>query len=145
MGQKRDERKRGEVGLQRSDNYNPALFIFTVAVSRASNQASPRHIVRMYTRRMWIEEMFGDMKGHGFDLEPTHLDDQDRISRLVLGVCIAYVWLIALGSWVIKRGFRHLIDLKSRRDKSYFCLGWDWLERCLLYQMPIPIHFAPVF
>lgn len=110
----------------------------------SNRPASARHIIRMYKRRMWIEEMFGDMKGHGFDLETTHLDDPDRISRLVLGVCIAYVWLIALGSWVVKSGYRHLIDLKSRRDKSYFRLGWDWLERCLLHQTPIPLRFTPI-
>ena len=34
--------------------------------------------------------MYGDMKGHGFDLEATHLDDADRISRLVLAVCSRY-------------------------------------------------------
>jgi hypothetical protein len=35
--------------------------------------------------------------------------------------------LITLGSWVIKRGFRHFVDPLSRRDKSYFRLGCDWL------------------
>ncbi len=29
--------------------------------------------LRAYARRMWIEEMFGDMKNHGFYLESTML------------------------------------------------------------------------
>ena len=66
-----------------------------------------------------------------------------RISRLVLGICIVFVWLITLGSWVVKRGYRHLLDHKSRRDKSYFRIGWDWIERC--FDLPVPIHFSPYF
>lgn len=110
-----------------------------------SNRAGTRQLIRRYRIRMWIEEMFGDMKGHGFDLEATHLADADRISRLVLAVCLTFVWVITLGSWVVKRGFRHLIDHKSRRDKSYFRLGWDWMERCLRLNHPVPIRFSPCF
>jgi len=110
-----------------------------------SNQADTRLVIRRYRIRMWIEEMYGDMKGHGFDLEATHLADADRISRLVLAVCLTFVWFITLGSWVVKRGWRHLLDHKSRRDKSYFRLGWDWMERCLRLNEPVPIRFSPCF
>jgi hypothetical protein len=87
--------------------------------------------------------MFGDMKSNGFDLEMTRLRDAQRIQRLMLGVCIAYVWLVALGSWVIKNGHRHLIDRKDRRDKSYFRLGWDWLAHCLRLGRPAPLWLKP--
>ena len=109
-----------------------------------SNQPGRMKIVSLYRVRMWTEEMYGDMKGHGFDLEATHLDHVDRISRLVLVACLSFVWLITLGGWVVKRGLRHLIDHKSRRDKSYFRLGWDWLARCLRLSEPIPIRFTPI-
>lgn len=108
-----------------------------------SDQAGDRHLLRHYKRRMWIEEMYGDMKGHGFDLEATHLDDADRITRLVLGVCIVFIWFISLGSWVVKRGLRHFIDRKDRRDKSYFRLGWDWLKRCQRLNQPFVLCFCP--
>jgi len=109
-----------------------------------SDQAlSARCLLKHYRIRMWIEEMYGDMKGHGFDLEATHLADTDRISRLVLGVCLAFLWLICLGSWVVKRGFRHYIDRKDRRDKSYFRLGLDWLKRCWRLNQPVKLHFRP--
>lgn len=110
-----------------------------------SNQANTQVLIRRYRTRMWIEEMYGDMKGHGFDLEATHLADADRISRLVLAVCLTFVLFITLGSWVVKRGWRHLLDHKSRRDKSYFRLGWDWMERCLRLNKPVPIRFLPCF
>ena len=104
-----------------------------------------RRPIQLYGVRMWTEEMYGDMKGHGFDLEDTHLLHADRISRLVLAVCIAFVWLITLGSWVVKRGLRHYVDVKSRRDKSYFRIGWDWIDRCLRLDKPFRIHFLPYF
>lgn len=99
--------------------------------------------LRQYRVRMWTEELYGDLKGHGFDLEATHLDDISRLSRLVLGVCLVYVWLISLGSDVVKRGRRHLVDRRSRRDKSYFRIGWDYLEHRIRLGEPIPIRFAP--
>lgn len=101
------------------------------------------NLIRTYKVRMWVEEMYGDLKGHGFDLEATHLNDTDRISRLVLAACITFVWLITLGSWVVKRGFRHFVDRKDRRDKSYFRIGWDWLEDCLRLGRPLRLHFKP--
>lgn len=101
------------------------------------------NLIRRYKIRMWTEEMYGDMKGHGFDLEATHLDDPDRLSRLFLAVAITFVWFISLGSWVVKRGFRHLIDRKDRRDKSYFRLGWDWLKYCQRQDQPLKLVFVP--
>lgn len=108
-----------------------------------TDQAGGHQIIHLYRLRMWVEEMYGDMKGHGFDLEATHLQDVDRIARLVLAVCLTFVWLVALGSWVVKRGLRHFVDHKSRRDKSYFRIGWDWLARCLRLDKPFPFRFIP--
>ncbi len=108
-----------------------------------TDQAATWRTIRTYKIRMWIEEMYGDMKGHGFDLEATYMQDPDRLSRLVLGVCLVYVWLIALGSWVVKNGKRHLVDRRDRRDKSYFRLGWSWLKRCLAQGQSLRPRFAP--
>ncbi|HXF61057.1 MAG TPA: hypothetical protein VNK95_05535 [Caldilineaceae bacterium] len=87
------------------------------------------------------------LMGHA-DLETlqTYLNlnqDEKRIERLVLGVCLTFVWLIALGSWIVKHGLRHFVDHKSRRDKSYFRIGWDWLARCLRLGDPFPFRFRP--
>ena len=90
-----------------------------------SDRKGTQALLRLYRIRMWTEEMYGDFKGHGFDLESTHLDDEDRIARLVLGVCLTFVWLITLGSRVVKNGKRHFVDRKDRRDKSYFRIGLD--------------------
>lgn len=109
----------------------------------ASNRPVSYQTLRRYSIRAWTEALYGDLKGHGFDLEATHMRAPERLERLVLGVCWAYVWLIALGSWVVKRGWRHLVDRRDRRDRSYFRIGWDYLEHCLRLGQSIPVRFEP--
>lgn len=110
-----------------------------------TDQTADLSTVRLYRKRMWVEELFGDLKGHGFDLETTYLRDLDRLSRLVLATMIVYTWLLALGSRLVKRGLRYLVDRRDRRDKSLFRIGWDWIERCLALDKPILLTFKPVF
>jgi hypothetical protein len=109
----------------------------------ATDVEATQFTIQTYKMRMWIEEMYGDMKGHGFDLKMTYMRDPDRLSRLVLGVCWVYVWLVSLGSWVVKNGVRRLVDRKDRRDKSYFRLGWSWLKHCLAQGQSLKLRFAP--
>jgi hypothetical protein len=97
----------------------------------ATNLSSSREALCAYKKRMWIEGMFTDFKGHGFDLESTRLRRFGRLSRLTLAVAMLYVWLVAYGAKVIKRGQRRLVDRSDRRDHSLFRLGYNMLDRCL--------------
>ena len=97
----------------------------------ATDLPSSREALLGYKRRMWIEEMFADFKGHGFDLESTRLRRFGRLSRLTLAVAMLYVWLVVYGAEVVKRGKRGLVDRSDRRDHSLFRLGLNMLERCL--------------
>ena len=89
-----------------------------------------------------IEEMFGDMKGHGFDLESTHLRNFLRLSRLTLMVVLLYVWLLSFGSRIIKSGQRRLVDRNDRRDYSLFRIGWHMADRRLINEQPFQISFT---
>jgi hypothetical protein len=111
----------------------------------ATNLSSRRDTLAAYRRRMWIEEMFGDMKSNGFDLESTHLRHFLRLSRLTLAVALLYVWLISTGSKAIKDGQRHLVDRAERRDLSIFQIGLRLVERCLTNALPVSIRLRPVF
>jgi hypothetical protein len=46
---------------------------------------------------MWTEDLHGDLKKHGFDLEITMLHDFLRLSRFTLAVAFLNVWLISIG------------------------------------------------
>lgn len=111
----------------------------------ATNLPDAQTTKRHYKWRMWIEEMFGDFKSNGADLEKSHLRHFLRLSRLTLVVAILYVWLIAFGASTIKRGNRHLVDRVDRRDLSIFRIGYDMLERCLINNLHISIRDVPYF
>jgi hypothetical protein len=111
----------------------------------ATNLLCPQAALMLYRRRMWLEEMFGDMKGHGFDLEASHLQHFLRLSRLTLAICLLYLWLVATGEHVMATGQTHEVDRTDRRDLSIFRIGWDFIERCLALNDPIPVAFVPNF
>lgn len=111
----------------------------------ATNLPTMKAGLAAYRWRMWIEEMFGDFKKHGFDLESTHLRHFLRLSRLTLAVALLYVWLVAFGSQVIKNGRRRLVDRSDRRDLSIFRIGYDTVNRCMTNSLPFSIRLAPYF
>lgn len=111
----------------------------------ATNFDTPRATLRAYRRRMWIDEMFGDFKKHGFDLESTRLRHFFPLSRLTLAVALLYIWLVAFGSQTIKNGKRRLVDRSNRRDLSIFRIGFDMLEWCLANGECISIRLIPYF
>lgn len=108
----------------------------------ATNMSDPKLVLQSYQRRMWIEEMFGDLKKHGFDLESTMLRTAEHLSRLTLVVAYLFDWLISAGTKVINLGQRHLVDRKDRRDLSLFQIGWRFIERQLLRLLPFPLSLC---
>jgi hypothetical protein len=98
--------------------------------------------LKAYGRRMWIEEMFGDLKRHGFDLESTMLHHADRLSCLTLAVVLLYVWSVSTGSRTIHEGRRHLVDRKDRRDLSIFQIGLRFIDRQLINALPIHLSLC---
>jgi hypothetical protein len=108
----------------------------------ATNLPDQQMTLKAYARRMWIEEMFGDMKGHGFDLERTMLRHADKLSRLTLAVALLYVWSISIGSKTIKNGQREQVDRKDRRDLSVFQIGLRFIERLLTNSLPCPVNLC---
>jgi len=107
----------------------------------ATNLLDARQARHAYQRRMWIEEMFGDLKGHGFDLEASRLQHFLHLSRLTLAVCLIYAWLMHIGQRTIKIGQRHIVDRHDRRDLSVFRIGWYLIEKRLALQQDFMVAF----
>lgn len=110
----------------------------------ATNLPTANLAWRVYKRRMWIEELFGDLKRQGFDLASTHLQHVARLSRLTLAVALLYLWCLSLGSRLIKNGQRPWVDRADRRDLSLFQIGWRWLQRRLTNALSIRIPLCPI-
>jgi hypothetical protein len=94
-------------------------------------------------RRMWIETVFRDWQSGGFHLDRSGITDRDRLTRLLLPLAIAYLWLVSLGRLVVKKGWRRLIDDGTSKVWHYslFQLGVGWKERLSSYTLAIPVLF----
>jgi hypothetical protein len=125
------------LGLWQPNESEPWLLV--------TNLGHARDALRLYRHRMWIEALFADFKNNGFDLEAVRLHHFLRLSRLVLAVALLYVWLIAFGSSIVKRGQRALVDRKDRRTLSLFRIGFDSLERCLVNGDAFSFRLLPYF
>lgn len=109
----------------------------------ATNLPECGEALSCYRRRMWIEEMFADFKGHGFDLQSTQLRRFSRLSRLTLAVAMLYVWLVEHGARVIKQGQRRMVDRSDRREHSVFRLGCNMVDRRLAQATRPSVRLLP--
>ena len=84
----------------------------------------------VYSWRFWIEALFADFKGRGFHLAHTRIRDPKRLSRLLLAAAIAFLWALAVGSFVFHSPKQRLVDRNDRTDRSFFQLGYRTIKRC---------------
>ncbi len=119
----------------KDDNGKPLLRAVMTNLS-----ATPRTKQRG-RKRMWIETGFRDWQSGGFHLDQTGIQDRERLVRLLIPVLIAYIWVVSIGRWVVKRGYRRLIDHGAARAWRYslFQLGGGWLERLHSYHRVPPV------
>lgn len=107
----------------------------------ATDESAGAQTLRDYGKRMWIDEMFSDFKGRGFHLDKTHIEEAERLERLILGVALVYVWLTHLASGLVKRGQRKQVDKGFARQLSYFQIGLRWCQHCQAHGMLLPLAF----
>lgn len=59
-----------------------------------TNMKSPADACDYYSKRFRIETFFSDQKSRGFNIHKSHLSDPERLSRLMIAACLAYLWII---------------------------------------------------
>ena len=106
-----------------------------------SNMATAEEACRLYEKRFRIETFFSDQKSRGFHIHKSHISDVQRLSRLLIAACLAYIWIVYLGSVWEKDQWRHRIHRSKRCDLSLFQLGLRLLEYFLHEELPIPVQF----
>ena len=74
------------IGWWAEDNEEPIYLV--------TNLKSPSLACRYYSKRFRIETFFSDQKSRGFNIDKSHLSDPDRLSRLLMAACLAYIWII---------------------------------------------------
>src|SRR5262249_8055495 len=81
-----------------------------------SNRATAEEACRLYEKRFRIETFFSDQKSRGFHLHKSHMSDVQRLSRLLIAACLAYIWVVYLGSVCEKDQWRPIIHRRKRCD-----------------------------
>lgn len=117
-----------------SDRYDGPLYLVT-------NLSSSYRACKSYRSRFHIETLFSDQKSRGFHIHKSHLSDPARLARMLLAACLAYLWVICQGLWLIAEKKTGLIDRTDRIDKSLFRLGLDWIK----YALKRNLDLVPVF
>ena len=86
---------------------------------------------RWYQKRWSIETFFSDQKSRGFHLHKSHLANPQRLMRLMMAACLAYIWMIYLGCMALVDGWVGLIHRNNRCDWSLFQLGMRLYKSCI--------------
>lgn len=128
--------------------YGPVMVIawwgarYKEPIYLVSNMTSVQRACDWYRKRMHIETFFSDQKSRGFQLDRSHLSDPERVARLMLAACLAYLWVICLGTVARSENWLPMIHRRSRCDLSLFQLGLRLLNYLLNHDQSIPSSFA---
>ena len=129
------------------DAYGPVMVLCCWAKGEAeplylvSNLSLAEEAIKYYKKRFRIETFFSDQKSRGFNIQKSHIDDPQRLSRLLIASCLAYIWIVYLGSLAKKEGWQGIIHRRKRCDLSLFRLGLQLLEHFLNEGFTIPVQF----
>ena len=107
--------------------YIAALRLEDGSLLVVATQKAPQSAIADYAKRWSIETLFGILKSRGFRLEDTHLQDGERLSKLLALLTLALCWAVLTGEWLHQL---KPIALKKhgRRAKSLFRYGFDYLR-----------------
>ncbi len=72
-----------------------------------------------YAKRFRIETLFSDAKSRGFNLHQSHISDPERLARLMIAACLAYIWIIYLGVIAKRDDWVKIIHRTDRCDLSF--------------------------
>lgn len=85
-----------------------------------------------YEKRWQIETMFKALKTSGFNIEKTHLQNLERIEKLVSIIFIAFTWCYLVGIHVHQNIKPIYIKKHGFKAKSLFKYGLDFIANFLL-------------
>lgn len=103
-----------------TDAKGELLFLFGTAKAKFLDQ--------LYRKRWTIETLFHAFKSRGFNLEGTHLKDNDRLKKLVALVAMAFAFCISLGIFRHEKETPIKTKNHKRKAKSFFRYGLDFLR-----------------
>ncbi len=82
------------------DAYGPIMVLccwakgYQEPLYLVSTMATAEEARRLYQKRFYIETFFSDQKSRGFHSHKSHISDVQRLSRLFIAACLAYIWIV---------------------------------------------------
>lgn len=128
--------------------YGPILVIawwhpdYKDPIYLVSNFELGEEAIYWYRKRFRIETFFSDQKSRGFHLHKSHIADPQRLARLMIAACLAYIWIICLGIIAKRDHWTAVIHRTDRCDLSLFQLGLRLLDHFLNEKLYIPFYFS---
>lgn len=98
-----------------------------------------------YRHRMDIEASFRDDKSAGFAWDASRIRDPAHMDRLLLVLQLAAAFVLAQGAFVLRHGYRRVLERPDRRSLSLFALGLRWLDRARSHLVPLTTSLALPF
>jgi hypothetical protein len=96
-----------------------------------SDESAELKTVEEYGLRFDIEENFLDDKSNGFQLESSLIRSAKALERLCFVLAMTTLYLVSVGTSVVKKGHRRLVDPHWFRGLSYLKIGWNWVNYAL--------------
>src|SRR5256712_3179605 len=84
------------------DAYGPVMVLscwakgYQEPLYVVSNMDDAEEACRYDQKRFCIETFFSDQKSRGFHIHQSHISDPQRLSRLLIAACLAYIWIVYL-------------------------------------------------
>jgi len=122
-GVKFTKKKYGPVNvlIQHEKGYREPIYLL-------SNLDFPERISKLYKKRFKIETFFSDQKSRGFNIQRSKIGKPERLAKLLIATCLAYVLCIIAGVKCSKSEFYSRVHRKDRCDLSLFSLGIRFIE-----------------
>lgn len=98
------------------------------AIYLLSNLEYSPWVSQLYKKRFSIETFFSDQKSRGFNLHRSHLGDPERLAKLLIATCLAYIFCILAGVQAQQSKHYPMVHRTDRCDLSLFSLGKRFLE-----------------
>jgi hypothetical protein len=105
--------------------------------------ADKTNLSRFFSEAPWFQDRVNERRVE-YLLQQTQAvrspKDVQRLSRLLIAACLAYIWVVYLGSVCEKEQWRPIIHRRTRCDLSLFQLGLRFLEYLLNEEISIPVQ-----
>lgn len=111
--------------------YEAPLYLVT-------NMTDLDQAVLAYRCRAQIETFFADQKSRGFQVHRSHMCHPERLTRLLLVLALAYLWVVYLGTQAAEHPAYARMLGRRRCDLSLFQLGFRLVAHCLRFGLPFP-------